>query len=106
MKLVRRTIIPLTWLLIITWIGQYIFLINGQIDWYRLILVYGIPFGIPYMLLVVPMGRNVTVTERLLALVTRILVGAIFGFFIAIISFVKAMLYIPIYFYTNIWGIR
>lgn len=102
MKLVRRTIIPLTWLLIITWIGQYIFLINGQIDWYRLILVYGIPFGIPYMFLVVPMGGNVTVTESLLALVMRILVGAIFGFLIAVFTFIMAMLYIPIYFITEI----
>ena len=106
MKLVRRTIIPLAWLLVITWFGQYIFLVNGQIDWFRLLLVYGIPFGIPYMFLVVPMGKNVTVAESLLALVMRIMVGSIFGFFIAVLNFIMAMLYIPVYFITEILKIR
>ena len=39
----------ITVLALIGWIGKYLYLVDGEIDWFRLMLVYGVPVGIPYM---------------------------------------------------------
>ena len=36
-------------LALIGWLGKYLYLVDGEIDWFRLMLVYGVPVGIPYM---------------------------------------------------------
>ena len=34
-------------LALIGWLGKYLYLVDGEIDWFRLMLVYGVPVGIP-----------------------------------------------------------
>lgn len=38
-----KGVLVFTGLLLIGWLGQYIYMVNGEIDWFRLILVYGVP---------------------------------------------------------------
>ena len=41
-------------LALIGWLGKYLYLVDGEIDWFRLMLVYGVPVGIPPMFFMVP----------------------------------------------------
>ena len=45
---ITKGILPLLLLGTITWLGQYIFIVDGSIDWFRFMLVYGVPIGIHY----------------------------------------------------------
>ena len=36
-----KGVLVFTGLLLIGWLGQYIYIVNGEIDWFRLMLVYG-----------------------------------------------------------------
>ena len=51
---ITKGILPLLLLGTITWLGQYIFIVDGSIDWFRFMLVYGVPIGIPYMFIIIP----------------------------------------------------
>ena len=60
MKLLTKSILPIAAILLIALLGQYIYIVNGQIDLFRLCLVFGVPFGIPYMLFVLPIGGSIS----------------------------------------------
>lgn len=91
MKLIKTSIVPILALLILTCLGRYIFMVDGQIDWLRLCLVYGIPFGIPYMLLVIPIGGNPATSVTIM--VVNIVIGAVFGCVIAVFAAIRAVIY-------------
>ena len=38
---ITKGILPILLIGIITWLGQYIFMVDGSIDWFRFMLVYG-----------------------------------------------------------------
>lgn len=40
---ITKGILPILLIGIITWLGQYIFMVDGSIDWFRFMLVYGVP---------------------------------------------------------------
>jgi len=92
MKLVKNTIIPLLGIALLAYLGHYIYMVDGEIDWLRFCLVFGIPFGVPYMLWVIPIGGNPATSVTILAL--NVIVGAVFGCFIAAFAFVRAWLYL------------
>lgn len=53
MKVLRymiKGIFPIAWFLFLTMLACHICIIDGEIDWLRVMLVYGIPYGIPYMI--------------------------------------------------------
>lgn len=92
MKLVKNTIIPLLAIALLAYLGHYIYMVDGDIDWLRFCLVFGIPFGIPYMLWVIPIGGNPATSVAILAL--NVIIGAVFGCFIAAFAFVRAWVYL------------
>ena len=92
MKLVRKSILPIAALLMIAVLGKYIYMVDGQIDLFRLCMVFGVPFGIPHMLFVVPIGGEISKGIGILAL--NVIVGALIGCVIAAISAVKAVSYL------------
>ena len=92
MKLMRNSIFPLAALFLIGLLGQYLYIVDGQIDWFRLCLVFGVPFGIPYMLFVIPIGGSISRGIGILAL--NAIIGALFGFAIAVFAFVRAVCYL------------
>ena len=92
MKLLKHSILPIIAILLIAVLGQYIYIVDGQIDWFRLCMVFGVPFGIPYMLFVIPIGGSISRGVGILAL--NAIIGALFGFVIAVFAFVKAVVYL------------
>ena len=46
---VCKGILVFAGLLLLGWIGKYIYMVDGEIDWFRFMLVYGVPVGIPHM---------------------------------------------------------
>lgn len=55
-------------------------------------MVFGVPFGIPYMLIVIPIGGSISRGVGILAL--NAIIGALFGCVIAAAVFVKAVIYV------------
>ena len=92
MKLVRKSIFPIAALLMIAVLGKCIYMVDGQIDLFRLCMVFGVPFGIPYMLFVIPIGGSISRCIGILAL--NAIVGAMFGCVIAVIVLIRAVAYL------------
>lgn len=92
MKLLKHNILPIMAILLIAVLGQYIYIVDGQIDWFRLCMVFGVPFGIPYMLFVIPVGGSISRGVGILAL--NAIIGALFGFVIAVFALIKAVAYL------------
>lgn len=71
--------------------GQCIYMVDGQVDLFRLCMVFGVPFGIPYMLIVIPIGGSISRGVGILAL--NAIIGAMFGCVIAIVVLIKAVIF-------------
>lgn len=91
-------------ILLLAYFGHYIYVVDGQIDWLRFCLVFGIPFGVPYMLWVIPIGRNPAASTAILAL--NIVIGALFGCVIAIFALIRALIYFVWWLIGKITGLR
>ena len=77
-----KGVLVFTGLLLIGWLGQYIYMVNGEIDWFRFMLVHGIPVGIPHL-------------SGILGMVALcVIVGGVFGCVIAAGLAVRAIWYI------------
>ena len=98
MKLMKNSIIPIMVILILAYLGHYIFMVDGQIDWLRFCLVFGIPFGVPYMLWVIPIGGNPATSAAILAL--NVVIGALFGCVITAFALIRAVVFLLW------WGIK
>lgn len=91
MKLFTKGILPILVITLIAVCGQYIYMVDGQVNLFRLCMVFGVPFGIPYMLIVIPIGGSISRDVGILAL--NAIIGAMFGCVIAIVVFIKAVSY-------------
>ena len=78
-------------LALIGWLGKYLYLVDGEIDCFRLMLVYGVPVGIPYMFFIIPARWDLSGTIGMVALCA--IIGAVFGFIIAIGIAIRAVWY-------------
>lgn len=92
MRFIKNVVVPVAAILLLAWLGKYIYIVDGRIDWLRLCLVFGLPFGIPYMLWVIPIGGNPTKSAVLLML--NLIVGAVFGCLIAVFALIRAVAYL------------
>ena len=82
-------------LALIGWLGKYLYLVDGEIDWFRLMLVYGVPVGIPYMFFIIPARWDLSGTIGVVALCA--IIGAVFGFIIAIGIAIRAVWYVIVF---------
>lgn len=89
---ITKGILPLVTFGIVTWLGQYIFIVNGSIDWFRFMMVYGVPIGIPHMFVIIPTKMDLSGTMGVVIL--GVIVGAVFGFVIAAYMAIRAVWYI------------
>lgn len=89
---VCKGLLVIAWLALIGWLGEYLYMVNGQIDWFRLMLVYGVPIGIPHMFFVVPWHWDLSGIIGMLALC--VIVGSVFGSFIAVWMLIRAVGYV------------
>ena len=92
MRLFTKGILPILIIVLIAVCGQCIYMVDGQVDLFRLCMVFGVPFGIPYMLIVIPIGGSISRGVGILAL--NAIIGALFGCVIAAVVFVKAVFYV------------
>lgn len=90
-KFLVHSILPLMGIGLLLLLGQYIYMADGQIDFFRFCIVVGVPFGIPYMLFVIPIGGSISRGVAILAL--NAIIGALFGFVIAVFAFFRAVFY-------------
>ena len=100
MKLLRHGILPILVIALIAVCGQYIYMVDGQVDLFRLCMVFGVPFGIPYMLFVIPIGGSISRGVGILAL--NAIIGALFGSVIAVFAIVKAVVYLIWYLISSL----
>ncbi len=91
-KFMLQGILPLGLFLLLVVCGKCLYMVDGQVDWFRACLVFGIPYGIPYMIWVIPIGGSVTTSIGVLAL--NCVIGAVFGCFIAVFAVVRAVYYV------------
>ena len=89
---VCKGILVFAGLLLLGWIGKYIYMVDGEIDWFRLMLVYGVPVGIPYMFIISPWHWDLSGTIGMVALCA--IIGAVFGFIITIGIAIRAVWYV------------
>lgn len=92
MGYLRKAVLPIIWFAFLTFIGRYICVVDGQIEWFRVMLLFGIPYGIPYMIFYAPGRWGISGGIGVLAL--EVIVGAMFGFVIAGITLIKAVYYL------------
>lgn len=92
MKLVRKSILPLAVILLIAVLGKYIYMVDGQIDMFRLAMVYGVPFGVPYMLIVLPAGGSISKGIGFIAF--GVIIGGMIGCVVAAFYAVRAIVYL------------
>lgn len=92
MKLVRKSILPLAVILLIAVLGKYIYMVDGQIDVFRLCMVYGVPFGVPYMLIVLPAGGSISKGIGFIAF--GVIIGAMIGCVVAAFYAARAVAYL------------
>ena len=94
-KFLVHSIFPLMGIGLLLLLGQYLYVVEGQIDFFRFCMVVGVPFGIPYMLFVIPIGGSISRGVAILAL--NAIIGALFGFVIAGFAFIRAVVYLDWY---------
>lgn len=89
---IYKGLLVIVGLALIGWIGKYLYMVDGEIDWFRLMLVYGVPIGIPHMFFIVPWHWDLSGILGMLALC--VVVGSVFGSFIAVWLLVRAVGYV------------
>ena len=90
----KKIILPIAGVLFLLWFGEQIYMVEGQIDWFRLGLVVGIPFGFPYMIWILPLRGSVT--SQLGILAVDALCAAFIGCFVAAGMVIRAVFLIPV----------
>lgn len=89
---IYKGLLVIVGLALIGWLGKYLYMVDGEIDWFRLMLVYGVPVGIPHMFFIVPWHWDLSGILGMLALC--VVVGSVFGSFIAVWLLVRAVGYV------------
>lgn len=89
---IYKGLLVIVGLALIGWLGKYLYMVDGEIDWFRLMLVYGVPVGIPHMFFIVPWHWDLSGILGMLALC--VVIGSVFGSFIAVWLLVRAVGYV------------
>lgn len=93
-KFMKITIKPLVLFGLLFWLGKYFYMVDGEVDWFRAMIIFGLSFGIPYMFWLVPIKGSVS--SMAVVWVLDIIVGSVFGIFIAGWVLLKAIVNIPV----------
>lgn len=76
--LIKKTFLPLTFMICWFWMIETIMKVSGQTDWFWWIFLAGLPFGIHKMrLILIPKGMDTTATLGMAAL--SVIIGALIG---------------------------
>lgn len=76
--LIKKTFLPLGFMVFWFWMIETIMKVSGQTDWFWWIFLAGLPFGIHKMrLILIPKGMDTTATLGMTAL--SVIIGALIG---------------------------
>ncbi|MCD8150170.1 MAG: hypothetical protein LUE92_11580 [Clostridiales bacterium] len=92
---IRKGVLVAVIFILIGWLGQYFYMVDGEVDWFRFALLYGILMGIPHMLVVVPLKWDISGMVGMMAFC--VLIGGLFGCIIAAGLAVRAAFYLAGY---------
>lgn len=92
LRYIGKGIVPAIWFLLLALVAKQFCFVDGQIEWFRIMLLYGFPYGFPYLVLYVPKWGGISGGIGALAL--EAILAALFGFPIAVIAFVRAVVYL------------
>ena len=75
---IKKSILPLAFMVFWFWMTKTIMKVSGQTDWFWLVFIAGLPFGIHKMrLILIPRGMDTTATFGMAAL--SVIIGALIG---------------------------
>lgn len=88
-----KGILPLAAFLIVGYLCKGFYIVDGVIDWFRLALLFGIPVGIPHMVIRVH-GSDNGISGTVGAVAFCCIIGGLFGSIIAAGLFLRSVLYL------------
>ena len=90
-KWICKGIIPIMTFLLLLYVFKTVYIVNGVVDWFRLWMIVGIPFGFCRICIwILPRGYDLGATVGIMAL--GIIISGIIGGFIAIFTVIEAVL--------------
>ena len=90
---VFKGVLPIAFLAFLLYVFKSIYIIDGQVDWFRLWMIAGMPFGLVHFFIgIIPVNMDITMSLGVIAL--HFILCGIFGGFIAVWTTIKAVYYI------------
>ena len=87
---IKKSILPLAFMVFWFWMTKTIMKVSGQTDWFWWIFIAGLPFGIHKMrLILIPRGMDTTATLGMAAL--SVIIGALIGSIIIPVHVIRAI---------------
>lgn len=87
---IKKSILPLAFMVFWFWMTKTIMKVSGQTDWFWWIFIAGLPFGIHKMrLILIPRGMDTTATLGMAAL--SVIIGALIGSIIIPVYVIRAI---------------
>lgn len=90
--------------MLVGWLGSYFYIVDGQMDWFRFAMIFGVLAGIPHMFLVIP--RNLDIGGTAGMVVVCVLIGGLLGIPVAVWKLVRATVYLIGFPVNRIWNCR
>lgn len=92
-KWIKRGVVPAIMFLLLMYVFKTVYTENGVIDWFRLWMILGIPFGMTRICIwILPRGYDIGGTVGMLAL--SLILSGVIGGVIAAITMVQAVYYL------------
>jgi len=88
---IRKGVLPVAGFMLVGWLGSYFYIVDGQMDWFRFAMIFGILAGIPHMFVIIPGNLDLGGTAGMIGIC--ILLGGLLGIPIAVWKFVRAVWY-------------
>lgn len=87
---IKKTFLPLSFLVFWFWMIETIMKVSGQTDWFWWMFLAGLPFGIHKMrLILIPKGMDTTATLGMAAL--SVIIGALIGSIMILVYVIRAI---------------
>lgn len=96
MKWFMKGIVPLLGVIFLLYVFKTVYMVDGSIDYFRLWMIFGIPFGLTRMCIwFLPRGYDIGGTVGMLVL--SVVLAGVIGGFTAVITILQAVYYSLIY---------
>lgn len=88
-----KGIMPMAFIAFLLYVFESAYLIDGSVDWFRLWMIVGMPFGIAHFFIgIIPVNMDVTMSLGVIFI--QFIMCGLLGGFIAVWTVIKAVYYI------------